>query len=130
MRVASLVLLGGAAEDRRLRIETGEPAKAGIGVVEVPITLVVPLEALTLGSGAQGYVAEAMLSLAVQDSSGGSADFPDIPLRFNLPGVPPAGSFARYRTKLKLRKGGQRLVVMVRDATSGAALWDERKLDL
>ena len=130
MRAASLVLLGGAGEDRRLRIETGEPAKAGLGVVEVPVTLVVPLEALTLADGAQGYVAEAMMSLAVQDASGGSADFPDIPLRFNLPGAPPPGSFARYRTKLKLRKGGQRLVVMVRDATTGAALWDERKLDL
>jgi len=130
MRAASLVLLGGAAEDRRLRIETGEPAKAGLGVVEVPVTLVVPFEALTLANGGKGYVVEAVVTLAVQDASGGSADLPDIPLRFNLPSAPPPGSFARYRTKLKLSKGRQRLVAMIRDATTGAALWDERKLDL
>jgi VWFA-related protein len=129
MRTASLLLLGGAAEDRKLHLEAGEPKPAGLGEIELPLIVTVPFDALTLSTTEKGYLAEAMLSFAVQDDSGGSASLPGVALRLNLPRAPVPGSFGRYRTRVKLRKSGQRLVVMLRDVTSGATLWDERKID-
>jgi VWFA-related protein len=124
MRAESALLLGGAAEDRRLRLEIGPPQRR-FGTIEVAVTLAVPVSALTLTPQGQGYLAEANLSFAVQDEAGGRSSVSDIPLRLKLPKAPVSGSYARYRTKVKLRRTGQTLVALLRDRESGATLWDE-----
>jgi VWFA-related protein len=124
MRAESALLLGGAAEDRRLRLEVGPP-KRSFGTFEVAVTLAVPVSALTLTPQGRGYLAEANLSFAVEDEAGGRSAVSEIPLRLRLPAAPVAGSYARYRTKVKLRRTGQTLVALLRDRESGATLWDE-----
>jgi VWFA-related protein len=126
MRAESALLLGGAAEDRRLRLEVGPP-KNHFGTFEAEITLGVPVSALTLTPEGQGYLAMADLSFVVQDEAGGRS-YSDIPLRLKLPTAPVSGSSARYRTKVKLRRTGQTLVALLRDRESGATLWDEREV--
>ncbi len=75
MRAESALLLGGAAEDRRLRLEVGPP-KRGFGTFEVAVTLAVPVSALTLTPQGRGYLAEANLSFAVEDEAGGARRSP------------------------------------------------------
>src|SRR6202035_4343030 len=127
MRAESLLLMGGAAADRRLAVELGEPAhpKARGGTLELPISLALPVESLTFVPTGGVYRAEANLSLATLDKRGGRATLPDVRLRLRLPAAPAAGAFARYRTTVKLRRAPQRLVLSVQDAASGAMLWDE-----
>jgi VWFA-related protein len=126
MRAESVLLLGGTPEDRRLRLEIGSP-KNHFGTFEAEITLGVPVSALTLTPEGRGYLAMADLSFVVQDEAGGRS-YSDIPLRLKLPTAPVSGSYARYRTTVKLRRTGQTLVALLRDRESGATLWDERQV--
>jgi hypothetical protein len=128
MRAESALLLSPAAEGRRLQMQVGEVRAKGRGVMEVPLTIAVPVSILTLTPAGSGYLAEVTLSLAVQDENGGRSSLSDIPLRLKLPQAPVPGSFARYQAKVKLRRAGQTLVALVRDPESGAVLWDEKEI--
>jgi hypothetical protein len=94
----------------------------------VAITVAVPVSVLSLTPSGQGYLAEATLALAVQDEDGGRASLSNIPLRLKLPPVLPPGSYARYRTRIKLRRASQTLVALLHDEESGATLWDEKEI--
>lgn len=130
-KAESVLLFGGEGEDRRLRIELGEPEPVGRrgARLRVPVTLGVPVEALALTPADRGgFVAEVPLAIAVVDADGGRAELPTSRLRVEVPGAPPAGGYARFRTVVELRKGPQRLVFTVRDAASGRILWGEATL--
>jgi hypothetical protein len=130
-KAESVLLFGGAQEERRVRVELGEPRPLGRKgkEVEVPVTLGVPVEALALTSAeGGGYVAEVPLAIAAVDEKGGRAELPGSRLRVAVAEVPPAGGYARFRTSLKLRRLPQRLVFTVRDAASGEILWGEARL--
>lgn len=131
IKAESVLLFGGNGEDRRLRIELGEPRPVGRrgARLRVPVTLGVPVEALALNAADKGgYVAEVPLAIAALDADGGRAELPSSRLRVEVPGSPPAGGYARFRTMVELRKGPQRLVFTVRDAASGRILWGEASL--
>lgn len=131
IKAESVLLFGGDGEDRRLRIELGEPRPVGRrgANLRVPVTLGVPVEALALTPADKGgYVAEVPLAIAAVDADGGRAELPSSRLRVEVPGAPPAGGYARFRTVVELRKGPQRLVFTVRDAASGRILWGEASL--
>jgi VWFA-related protein len=131
IKAESVLLFGGEGEDRRLRIELGEPKPVGRrgARLRVPVTLGVPVEALALSPADKGgFVAEVPLAIAAVDAEGGRAELPTSRLRVTVPEAPPAGGYARFRTAVDLRKGPQRLVFTVRDAASGRILWGEATL--
>jgi len=127
MRAESALLLSPAAEDRRLRIEVGAGKRRG-AVMEVAITVAVPVSVLSLSPEGKGYLAEATLALAVQDEDGGRAALSNIPLRLKLPAAPEPGSYARYQTHIKVRRVNQTVVALLHDEESGATLWDEKEI--
>lgn len=130
-KAESVLLFGGAQEERRVRVELGEARPAGRRgrELEVPVTLGVPVEALALTPAeGGGYVAEVPLAIAAVDEKGGRAELPGSRLRVAVAQVPPAGGYARFRTSLKLSRKPQRLVFTVRDAASGKILWGEAQL--
>jgi hypothetical protein len=47
LRNESLLFFGGGEESRRLRLTPGAPQRAGIGKVAIPLTVDVPVDALT-----------------------------------------------------------------------------------
>jgi VWFA-related protein len=132
IKAESVLLFGGEGEDRRLRIELGEPKPVGRrgARLRVPVTLGVPVEALALSPADNGgFVAEVPLAIAAVDAEGGRAELPTSRLRVTVPEAPAAGGYARFRTVVDLRKGPQRLVFTVRDAASGRILWGEATIE-
>ena len=128
-KAESVLLFGGAGEERKVRVELAAARSISRREVEVPVTLGVPVEALALTpADGGGYVAEVPLAIASLDAKGGRAELPGSRLRVAVAQVPPAGGYARFRTVLKLRRIAQRLVFTVRDAASGKILWGEAQL--
>lgn len=130
-KAESVLLFGGAQEERRVLVELGEARPAGRRgrELEVPVTLGVPVEALALRPAeGGGYVAEVPLAIAAVDEEGGRAELPGSRLRVAVAQVPAAGGYARFRTSLRLRRMPQRLVFTVRDAAGGKILWGEAQL--
>lgn len=127
MKAESVLLFGGAQEERRLLVELGEPRRKK-RLLEVPVTLGVPVEALAPRPEGDGYLAEIPLAVAVEDKNGGRADQPNMILKAVLTKLPPAGTYARFQTVLQLRDVEQRLIFTVQDLASGQALWGQAEL--
>ena len=124
-KAESVLLFGGRESDRRLRVILGKQKPRGRQEMEVPVTVGVPVEALALTPSGRGYVAEAPLAVASLDDKGGRAEIPTSKLRVAVKEPPKAGGYARFETKLRLRRAPQRLVFTVRDEVNGTTLWQE-----
>jgi VWFA-related protein len=125
MRAEGVLLFGGQAEDRTLKVELGEMKEVGSREVEVPVTLGVPVEALALTQDDKGFVAEAPLVVAALDAKGARSDLPTSRLRVQVKEPPRVGGYARFQTTLRLRRADQKLVFTVHDAVNGHPLWQE-----
>jgi VWFA-related protein len=125
LKAESVALFGGAAEDRRLVVQLGEPRRASHGQLEIPVTLGVPVASLALTPQGAGYVAETPLAILATDEQGGRADLPPSHLKVRLRTLPKAGTFARFRTTIRVRDVGQTLVFTVLDPAKGSSLWGE-----
>jgi hypothetical protein len=125
MKAESVLLFGGAIQDRRLIVRLGDPKWAGRGKMEIPVTLGVPVESLALTPKGNGYVAETPLAVVAMDEKGGRADLPASHLKVALKTPPQAGTYARFQTAVRVRDIGQRLVFSVQDAVKGTAIWGE-----
>jgi VWFA-related protein len=127
LKAESVLLFGGAAEERRLLVQLGAPRRRG-RELEVPVTLGVPVEALALTPQGKGYLAEVPLAVAAMDDQGGRADLPGSRLKVTVAAPPRAGTYARFQTVVRLRNAGQRLVFTVPDPASGRSIWGEASL--
>jgi VWFA-related protein len=123
MKAESVLLFGGAEEERRLIVQLGEPRRARRGEMEIPVTLGVPVESLALVPKGSGYVAETPLAVVAMDEKGGRADLPSSKLQVVLKAPPKAGTYARFQTAVHVRDLGQRLVFSVQDPVDGKAIW-------
>jgi VWFA-related protein len=123
MKAESVLLFGGAEEERRLIVQLGEPRRAGRGEMEIPVTLGVPVESLALIPKGSGYMAETPLAVVAMDEKGGRADLPSSKLQVALKAPPKAGTYARFQTAVHVRDLGQRLVFSVQDPVNGRAIW-------
>jgi VWFA-related protein len=124
-KAESVLLFGGNWQDRRLRVLLGTRKAFGRQEMEVPVTVGVPVEALALTPSGKGYIAEAPLAVAALDEKGGRAEIPTARLRVAVKELPKAGGYARFETKLRLRRAPQRLVFTVRDEVNGGTIWQE-----
>jgi VWFA-related protein len=128
-KTESVLLFGGRPDDRRLQVELGAIERDGRNMIKVPVTVVVPTDGLTALPVANGYRVEATLTAAALDPWGGRSELPEQPLRMTLPTPPVPGSFARYRTDLRLRRAPHRLVFAVHDPLTGGLLWAETDIE-
>ncbi|HKI00504.1 MAG TPA: hypothetical protein VKK31_00855, partial [Thermoanaerobaculia bacterium] len=119
----SLLLFGGGDVESSIRVHTGEARRAGLWLVELPVTLEIPAGAMTPLPAEEGYEVQAILSMGSLDKFGGRTPMQSVPLRLALSQPPGPGVYARYETTLKLRRGQQRLVFSVEDATGGGRAW-------
>jgi VWFA-related protein len=119
MRVESAMNFGGDPEALRLLVELGKPVKAGRGLVELPVTLAVPTDMLNSVPLNGEYISEMELRVAALDVKGDRSDMPVIPLRLTTKTEPQRGHFAKYQTRLKVRRVEQQLVIAVFDPLSG-----------
>lgn len=126
MKSESVLLFGGANDDRRLIVQLGEPKQDG-REFEVPVTLGVPVEALALTPKGKGYLAEVPLAVSTEEEDGRRANLSGPRLKVTMTTLPPAGTYARFQTVVRLRDPKQRLIFSVHDAVSGHALWGQAK---
>ena len=125
LQAESLLLFGGDPGSETIRVQAGEPRRAGLWKVELPVTLEIPASALTPLPVEGGYEVQALLSMGSLDKGDGRARLQTLPLRLTLSAAPGPGTFARYETTLKLPRGMQRVVFSVEDATGGGRSWAE-----
>jgi len=122
-----MLLVGGGEQTRRLVIEAGPLRKKG-RLLEMELTVAIPLADLTPIEQDGKWRVEATLSTASMDKTGSFSDLAEIPLHLTLPKKPAPDAVARYHTKMKLSPIQQRLVLTVRDPLGGTAVWGETEI--
>jgi VWFA-related protein len=123
----SLLLFGITPQAAAIQIETGKPKWAGIGMIDVPVTIVIPVKVLTPVAVDGGYALRARLSMDSLDSGGGGSHLRDVPLMMKLSAAPREGDFTRYHTTLKLRRAQQTLTFAILDDEGEGQGWAELK---
>lgn len=119
MKVESALLFGGLPGAVPLPLRLGTPVRTKRGELEIPVTLGLPADILTVVPFEGKYAAELELRVAATNDQGESSEIPVIPLSLTAERPPRAGGFVRYETKLKLRGNATHLVLAVYDPVSG-----------
>ncbi len=122
MMVESSLLFGNPPSAVPLVARLGQPKRAGLGKVEVPIEVLIPLHALTFLPDKDGYTAQVELRVAVLDEDGATSDVPVIPLTLSGKQLPAEKATSVYRNQIKMRKKKHDLVVSLYDVASGMIL--------
>ena len=121
MAVESTLLFGNSPTGGGLVVEVGEPRKRGRRM-EVDLSVLIPLEQVTMLPVGERWGADLELRVAVQDGDGRRADIPVVPIGLVSAEQPTGGAVGRYETKLLLRRQPHDAVVAVYDAASGRIL--------
>jgi VWFA-related protein len=123
MKVESAVLFGGLPEGKPLTLHLGTPVKAkgkGLGVTEIPVTLDIPVAAVTLLPGDDGhYKGEAELRLAALDEQGNQSTAPAVRIGLSSAKAPSVAGMVHYETRIFLRGNASRVVAALYDPASG-----------
>jgi VWFA-related protein len=122
MAVESTLLFGSPPGHEDLQVVFGQPRKAGRKKMQVPLTVVIPLDEIVFLPAKDGQVAELELRVAVRDENGRGAEIPVVPLVIQADSPPDKGAISRYETSLKLRQQPHRAVVAIYDRASGRIL--------
>ncbi|HSS48810.1 MAG TPA: VWA domain-containing protein [Thermoanaerobaculia bacterium] len=118
MMVESALLFGNLPGSAVLPMRVGLPAKTR-GGTEIPITLGLPTDVVTLVQVGKKYAAHAELRFAASDDTGNSSLIPVIPLDISSDHPATPGAFVKYETKITLKGKANRLVATVYDPVSG-----------
>ncbi|MEM6454182.1 MAG: VWA domain-containing protein, partial [Acidobacteriota bacterium] len=130
MMVESALLFGDAPGAEALPARFGEATRAGFGKVTVPLTVAIPVHALTfLPQDADTWLAEAELRIAVRDEGGDTADIPVIPISLRGPKPPEGEGYKPYETTVRLRKRKHDVVISLYDRASGKILTSRLVID-
>jgi VWFA-related protein len=128
MKVESALLFGGFPGAAPLPLKLGEVRKARRGQIEIPLTLGLPSDILTVIPHEGKFAAELELRVAASDAGGNSSDIPVIPLTISGDKPPKPGGFVRYDTKITLNGKAETLVLAVYDPVSGKMATGEVKV--
>jgi VWFA-related protein len=121
MAVESALLFGNASSENVLGVSTGEPRKAGLRKMEVPLRVEIPLVHVTFLPVGEGYASQLELRIAVQDAKGRRAEIPVVPFTLRAQ-QPPTGGTTTFETGVLLRREPHDAVVAVYDTASGRIL--------
>jgi VWFA-related protein len=125
MSIEGRLMLGRDVQEKALRVELGVPRQAGLREIEVPLTLGIPVEAISFLAVGDFYQAELPLHVTSFDSTDTAVALPPAVLRVVVKQVPPAGEMMRFESKLRIRRGEKRLRFTVADAVHDKLLWGE-----
>ena len=121
MRFESALLYGELPSTEKVVLHLGEPVKgARRGVTEVPVSVDIPTQALTLLPAEDGrYKGRAQLRFAATDDEGNQSLIPVLDLQLASPKAPSEGGAVRYQTRVFLRGKVTHLAVAVFDPLTG-----------
>jgi len=122
MAVESALLFGNPPSSQGLPVQVGKPERRGRSIVRLPLSIGIPLAALTTVPMDGKRVADLELRLAALDEEGRRSEIPIVPLQVVVAADAPPDGFVRYETKVELRRVRQQLVVAIYDRSSGSLL--------
>jgi VWFA-related protein len=120
--VESAMLFGNSPDVVPMAVKLGEPVASGRREMEVPVSLAIPVDAITFVPVNGKHTAELELRVAALDSAGNRAPVPVIPFTLSGPEAPKPGNYVRYDTRLKLKKLPHHLTLAIYDPLSGKIL--------
>jgi len=121
MRLESALLLGSFPGAVAMPIQIGEPRKGRHGRFEVPVTLGLPVDVMTVVPVDNKFAARLELRFAASDRRGGTSTadaIPVFPLELLSEAAPKAGGFVRHQMMIQLKGRADHLVVAVYDPLS------------
>lgn len=130
MKVESALLFGNLPGAVQMPMRLGAAVETRKrGEREVPVTLGLPVDLMTVVPVDGKYAAQLELRFVASDSEGNSSEIPVIPVNLTSDKPPAAGKVVKYETKLKLRGKADRLVVAAYDPLSGRIATAEGKIE-
>ncbi len=129
MTVESALLFGDPPGPRLLAAKLEQAQPAGRRKVRVPLTVAVPLGAVTFVRVGESWTAEVEMRVAMEDQHGDRTETTVSYLRFDSPSAPDPGRFGLGEATLKMRRLRHDIVVSVYDPLSGRILWSRLEFD-
>jgi VWFA-related protein len=120
--VESAMLFGNSPDVVPMAAKLGEPVPSGRREMEVPVSLAIPVDAITFVPVNGKQTAELELRVAALDAAGNRAPVPVIAVTLTGTEAPKPGNYVRYDTRLKLRKLPHHLTLAIFDPLSGKIL--------
>ncbi len=117
--VEGSLLFGSGLSSGVLPVRLGSVRRLGRRFVEVPLTVAIPVEMITLLEQADGSVAALELRIAAMDELGHQSEIPVLQLRLEADKSPSPDGFVRYDTAFKMRRKKHDVVVALFDPASG-----------
>lgn len=129
MMLESALRFGSLPDSVPMPFRVGTPVRGKKrGTLEIPITLGLPVDALTIVPVGKQYAARAELRIGASSEGGDNSEIPVIPLELKSDKAPKSGGFVRFETKIVLRGKANRLVVALYDPLSGTVATAESKI--
>jgi hypothetical protein len=119
MKVESALLLGNPPGALPMPMKLGEVARSRRGEVEIPVTLGLPVDLMTVLPTDGKYTVQLELRFAASSKTGNGSEIPVVPITLSSDQPPTPGKMVRFETKIKLRGAADRLVAAVYDPLSG-----------
>jgi len=119
MKVESALLFGNPPDGLQMPMKVGTPTRSKVGEVEIPLTLALPVDVMTVLPEGNKYAAQLELRFAASDASGNTAEIPTLPVSLSSDHPPVPGKYVKYETKVKLHGKADHLVVAIYDPLSG-----------
>ena len=122
MSVRSSLLFGASKSDNDLMVSIGQPEKEKRKIFNVPVTVTIPVSALTPRETADGYLIELGIFVSALDEGGGRADAPMVPLQYKSAEPPAEDEVITYTMTLQMRKNTAELAVAAYDRNGDRTL--------
>lgn len=129
MEVESALMTGKMEGMGALGVSVGTLRKMGTGGAELPVTVRVPAEKLTLVPQSGRYVGRLELRIGTLDDDGDRSDVPVLPIDIAQPQAPRPGSYVRYDATLELRYAPQDVQFVLYDLLSGESFAERVRVE-
>lgn len=130
MLLESALLFDTPVQQDSVPVKVGDGKRARRGMIELPISVAVPVDGVVFLEKGRQFVAELSLHLSLRDDEGNTtADIDPIPFEIRIDGSPKAGTYVRYDTRIQIRNRPHRLALAIHDRTGGATLTGSANID-
>jgi VWFA-related protein len=119
MLVESALLFGNPPGALRMPLKVGEVTRSKRGEIEIPVTLGLPVDLMTVVPDGRKFTVQLELRFAASDANGDTAEIPTIPITLTSDHQPAPGKVVKYETRVKLRGKADHMVVAAYDPLSG-----------
>ena len=119
MKVESALLFGNPPGALQMPMKVGQITRSGRGEIEIPITLGLPVDLMTVVPDGKPFPPQHEQRFAASDPSGNTAEIPTVPVTLSSDHPPTPGKVVKYETKVHLRGKADHMVVAAYDPLSG-----------